>query len=616
MDKSFLYCIMAKAASLMLAAFASVSAFADDSMQLGYYKGNGVTYLQVKESFPGGSALYFPATTMQAYAGCKIASVSISFFNKSEDSDLTVFITASLDATPLYKQEVKGVSRGWNKITLDTPFEIDGSAVYIGYEVQGQSYLSYSNALIDGTEYILQGPGGWSEYTNIYSASLYATVTGDNLPRNNVSIGHIAMPSYTLTGEPLPVSGEFINLGLDNVDRLTATYMVDGEAAGEQTVDVKSTAYRTQGTFSFSGISLNSTGEKEVKIVLSAVNGAADADPSDNTSVARTVTALDEFVQRNVLFEVFSTEQCSNCPNAHKAIERAFGDKDNIVEIGHHAGFYQDGLTITESKDYEWFYLPTRLYAPAMMLDRTSFAENLPTLYTEESPVAGVGEGELLAAYNEANGVPAMAEVNITHSLDREARRLEVTVDGKMLMRPSRADKPRLYVFLTEDSVFSTTQSGAAGSFYHRHVARRSLTPTWGDEIDTDNGFSASYVADLPEDWDMGMLRVVAFVAYYDPDDRLRCNVLNSAEVRIAPDLASGISITQAGGGLAEASFDGENVITPGGNDGVTVLDMSGRTVMDVRNGGTSTSLKGLQPGIYVVKVRMGNRLEALKILL
>ena len=90
--------------------------------------------------------------------------------------------------------------------------------------------------------------------------------------------------------------------------------------------------------------------------------------------------------------------------------------------------------------------------------------------------------------------------------------------------------------------------------------------------------------------------------------------MLNSAVARIAPDLASGISVTEAGGGMAEASFDGESIITPGGNDGVTVLDMSGRTVMDVRNGGTSTSLKGLQHGIYIVKVKTGNSFETIKI--
>ena len=611
---SFLCKITTKTVSLMLAVFASLPSSADENMQLGFYEGNSVTFIQVKEGATGGSALYFPATTMQAYAGCEITDINVSFFNRSDETEVKVFITTSLDAEPLYQQDVKGVSRGWNKITLDTPFEIDGSAVYIGYEMTGQYYLSYSNAFIDGEEYILQGDGGWNEYTNIYSASLYATVTGGNLPRNNVSIGHITLPGYTLTGEPLAASGEFSNLGLDNVDRLTVTYMVDGEAAGEETVDVESTAYRTEGTFNLNGISLNTTGEKNVQLVLSAVNGKADADPSDNTSEARSIMALDEFVQRNVLFEVFSTELCSNCPNAHEAIHRAFGDKENVIEIGHHAGYYQDGFTIDESKEYEWFYPPTRLYAPAMMLDRTSFADNLPTLYTDESPVAGIGEAYLRAAYNEANSVPAMAEVNIRHNLDREARRLEVTVDGKTLIQQNRTDKPRLYVFLTEDSVFSTTQSGATGSFYHRHVARRSLTPTWGDEIDTDNGFSASYTADLPEEWDMGMLRVVAFVAYYAPDDRLRCNVLNSAVARIAPDLASGISVTEAGGGMAEASFDGESIITPGGNDGVTVLDMSGRTVMDVRNGGTSTSLKGLQHGIYIVKVKTGNSFETIKI--
>ena len=127
---SFLCNITTKTVSLMLAVFASLPSSADENMQLGFYEGNSVTFIQVKEGATGGSALYFPATTMQAYAGCEITDINVSFFNRSDETEVKVFITTSLDAEPLYQQDVKGVSRGWNKITLDTPFEIDGSAVY------------------------------------------------------------------------------------------------------------------------------------------------------------------------------------------------------------------------------------------------------------------------------------------------------------------------------------------------------------------------------------------------------------------------------------------------------------------------------------------------------
>lgn len=595
--------IMTKAACLLLAVFAYTQAsLAQGSLDLGFCQDRSVVYMPVKDRGTGGSALYFPESMMQPFAGCRITSLHIGINEPSGQDSVRVFITRSLDEAPLYEQYYTASKRNWNEVTLDTPFELDGSAIYIGYEVTGQYYLMYSNAFMDGEEWIKTDEEGWKPYTDIYSASFYATVEGDNLPTSSAALGHVTIPAYTVAGEQMHFTGEFTNMGVDDINNLTFTYYIDGKPATEETVSVKTTAYHDTGTFELSGLSIESEGRHELSLLLSAVNGNADSDPTDNMSRTKTVTCIDKFVPRKILFEVFSTELCTACPGTHEVIASTFKDIDDIIEVGHHAGFYEDGLTVAESKEYEWFYGGGRLYAPAMMFDRSYFADNLPDIYTEEAPVIGINSYQLLATHQEAASIPALAEVNVEPQLDRDGRRLSLTVSGRLLSQVEETDNLRLSVYLTEDSIHSTTQAGASGDFYHRYALRRSLTPTWGEEISAESGFSRTYTADIPEEWNIDMMHAVAFVSHYDAEDCMQCSVLNSAEARLTAGGSTGIGLTEAGVAAPEVRYDGENVAVSGRCDSVRVYNAAGACVISNTTGSTFTPVGQLPHGTFIVK--------------
>ena len=127
-------------------------------------------------------------------------------------------------------------------------------------------------------------------------------------------------------------------------------------------------------------------------------------------------------------------------------------------------------------------------------------------------------------------------------TLDDETRTVSVNVKGSQLLPVAGADMARLYVFLTEDSIFTTTQNGALGNFWHRHAARKSLTPSWGDVIDLQEGYEADYSFVIPEEWNIDKMTAVAFVAKYNPDDKNDCNVLNANSVDLL-DVTSGIRL-------------------------------------------------------------------------
>lgn len=263
--------------------------------------------------------------------------------------------------------------------------------------------------------------------------------------------------------------------------------------------------------------------------------------------------------QRRVLLEVFSTERCNQCPQAHNNIQRIFGDGgDSIVMVGHHAGFYTDALTIPESQAYEWFYTPNRgLYAPAAMMNRLYDDSNTSETFTDGVPVFdGSSAKKLQSAYASAQATPLSVKVTLSTQYDAQTRELQVTVNSSLLRRLPNAADLRMNVVLTEDSIYSRTQSGAIGSYYHRHSARQYLTGTWGESIDLTQAVTCSYSTTIPADWNVQQMEVIAYVSSYDAQDRCGCQVYNTASVHLAEHLPEGIDPVHAEPSLPSPTYN------------------------------------------------------------
>lgn len=600
-------CLVNVAVVVLLMLSASLNANAD-SVKLGYSEGNVVSYYQVAKDAPaGGSAVYFPVTLMQAYNGAEIVSFHL-YSSVMGNTTVHFAISGSLDGEPLYEQTVTLDKYGWNEVKLDKPFRLDGSAIYMSYLAEGILNIPYTLSIVDGEEYICTTGSGWQPGFKGFSAALYATVEGDNLPQCNVHLGNIVMPGYARLGQPVAFSGDFINLGTVPVENLTFTYHV-GDSTASETIDVAKVEPRKSGTFQLNGLRIMSEGEMPVSVEISAVNGEADFDTSDNMSRTKQVMCLSDFIQRKVLLEVFSTELCTNCPSVHKQLSAVTDTCENIIELGHHAGFYQDPYTIPASKEYEWFYKATHLYAPAEMIDRTAMTDNYPEVYSDSVPVVSLGSSMLKVLYAQEMLAPAFVTVEPSVKTD-DSGNLLIHVEGSKLI-DSGAESPRLFVFLTEDSVYTLNQHGASEGYYHRHMARCSVTPTWGDPIDLE-GYSADYTVAVDPSWNPAKMRVVAFVANYDADDKNNCRVLNAEEVKVPYDGSTGIKGVDAEG--LRVTWDGRTLRVIGGYDSLSVCDLSGRVVFRSTLS-DSAALNSLAPGYYVATVKRGNKVRVIKIL-
>ncbi len=365
--------IIQKVVCVLLATFSfAIANASDDALRLGFCKGNGVVYEQVSTADGvGGSAILLPKEKMQTLKGSTISAVNISFESKPAADAVKIFISKDLNAAPVYTETVSATKSGWNAFALTTPYTIDGESIYLGYEVSGLRYMYYCNAFTAGEEWIKKNDEGWTRYSKSYSAAIYASVTGDGLPLNNVSLTGMAMSGYATMGEAMSVNGSFVNLGPQNVTSIRAGIYAGDKEIHSELIEGLNVKELNSKTFTMKNIIFTEEGDHEVQLRITEVNGKADDDPSDNTSRTQKIVCRKSFEPRTVLLEVFSTERCTGCPNAHAFLNGALEGKTDAIEIRHHAGFYTDDHTIQAGVDYEWFYKEIKLYAPAMMIDRT-----------------------------------------------------------------------------------------------------------------------------------------------------------------------------------------------------------------------------------------------------
>lgn len=551
---------------LLLTAFLAfgLSATAQDATQtlvLGNGSTAGATNLEYVSGTSGvGFAQTFTRYKMRAYRGCQIQRISIE---ADSDAEGTLFISKGVNDTPLYTQPIT-LAYGWNTVTLDTPYDIDGQELTFGYTLTScpSHTLTYGRTLVEGTEYVNRGTG-WERFTK-GSARLSATLTGDNLPAADVALGAVQMPPFVRTGDDLVATAEVVNLGTATVKEVTMAFRTDTET---YPVTVEGLNIKPRASKQISvPLTLTADGDYSLWLEATAVNGLADAAPIDNTSARHEVFAREAFGQRNVLLEIFSTERCTNCPEGHATIEAALGDKPNVIAMTHHAGFFDDQWTIPESVAYEWFYKSPEYnttYAPGCMTDRTPWQAAYPEYYPYNTPVVNPSRGSLTAAYGEATAIPALAVIDLAVSYDEGTRQLTVDVDAEALVAMTGYDNPALNVFVVEDRVPTSKQENTTGIYYQRHVVRRALTPTWGLPMPAGGKISEHFTTELGERWKPDDVTVIAFVANYNAKDNADCRVMNSAEINLRGELSDIVTPELPAPATPVYNLHGQRVTTP-----------------------------------------------------
>ncbi|MDR0828667.1 MAG: Omp28-related outer membrane protein [Prevotellaceae bacterium] len=270
-------------------------------------------------------------------------------------------------------------------------------------------------------------------------------------------------------------------------------------------------------------------------------------------------------VQRTILIEEFTGDQCVYCPWGADAISASIeGNENKAIVVCHHVGYNEDKYTISKSRPLTFFYGGTT-FAPACMIDRTI----IPEVDDEDvSPVffpSYLPQPKLKASIiNKMIEVPSYVTVNIKHSFNAATRELIVDISGEL-----RQDYPnaRINVYIIQEELVgqqvgpvnqttgeyvpsqnasSTTVGGTIQNYSHKHVVRAALAETaWGDILDVTKGkYSKSYAYEIPTSIkgvkgveipaDVSQMYIVAFVADYikNSKDNLDKSKVHNAAIK------------------------------------------------------------------------------------
>lgn len=480
-----------------------------------------------------------PAEQADVFAGAKIKKVSFVLEKLASQSAKVVILNKKEDETPVYTQDVTIENDTWNEVTLTVPYTISKEGFFIGYEVEATA-SDYPLGLDDGpvssygdiVGYKQQGTdsfiflhmreyGGGNNCIRIYLSGYYQV-------QYDLALKTLDAKDIVKPGEEFNLTGTVKNTATKDINSYDVTCQIGSQTPVTKTINKAVKAGETA-TFDIAGLKVEQEGTYDIKVTISNLDGRDDEDMSDNT-MSKEIVAMKEFIPRKILLEQFSTQSCSNCPAAHVTFKSVTSNRSDIAWVVHHAAFGTDQYTIDESEDYVWFYEGDD-YAPAAMLDRTCLGSaGAPTPTGGNAPTPVFFPKNLTTVENLVDYCleqPAAVSVNISDSYNAQTREYTVTVSGDAVINFNK--EVRVNIFLTEDGL-KGFQAGSSNSNYdHSHAMRKVMTGTWGTPVTFDNKkYEVTFTCTLDEGWVPSNMNVIAFLSYYDANDKNACQVLNT----------------------------------------------------------------------------------------
>lgn len=551
-----------------------------------------------------GAAIKVPASVMSSLKGNTISKIRIGV--RSGMTNVIAWIReGALSTLPKVKTSVASTVTGWNEIEFETPYEITGEELYIGYN--GRQPASQYCMLLDkkadneNATFIYDATDGWNDYYGQGWGCLLiqATVTGDNFASKDMAIESLSFDNdYYKAGETAKISLKLTNQGVSDCEDVAYSYEIDGGTPVKNSLSgtfASSTSQTFSHEISTEGLS---DGVHTVRAYLDRSSIEGD-EVSSNDTIEAKLLVYEKVYGHVVLLEHFTTIPCVNCPYGDRTLSALCSGRGNVAWVAHHAGYGTDELTITASQRYSNTF--NGVGAPAGMFDRTyieAIAYNSMTTFAAGYGDATYGADLLGVYFDQQAAVPAFVGMGVTSTYDETTRQLSINIDGSCNgIFQSLEPETYLTVFLVEDNVTAkTVQTGTSDDYTHDHVCRAVVTDTYGDELTWDGtSFAKTYTATLADGWKPEDLSIVAFVhKAYNSSDLKSNGVLNTAVCKVSE--GSGIAAPESS--KARVAIENGQVRVFGNYDSIAVYDASGAQV------GTT----GLAHGMYIVKTTQGGK--------
>lgn len=360
-------------------------------------------------SHTGKVAFYVPAEVAQLYKGCSVKAVRVGLTNVA--SNVTVFVTKDLNATPLTSRTQASLKSGWTAIAFFDSYEIDGEGFYVGYEYTGDDCVGLTSYNHANGCWADKG-SGWQDYSDeSKSLAIQMRVTGTDIPRdlwlNSVDNNTVR------AGEQAELTGSVYNLSPYIVRKYQIIYSIDGGA--EQTADIKSN-FGANMTNQFK-IALNDDlkpGTHKVSYRLGLVDDEPDAYEGNN-SLEGTLRILSQSPVKRMVVEEGTGTWCGYCPRG--TVGMAYMEKkypDNFIGIAVHK---QDKLETSSYSGLVFSGFPNCYVDRRLMFDPNSNAlESTWKNMANTIPVAAVNVAATWADNDEINVTTTTTFVNVKNN--------------------------------------------------------------------------------------------------------------------------------------------------------------------------------------------------------
>lgn len=569
-------------------------------MNIGYCEGNSGAFPSTEDSYFSdmstkketwtSCAILLNEERIKTLSGNQIREVKAALASKLNVDSLAVWVSESLDGPVLSTDTITSLQKGWNTVTLSKAVDITGSMkkLYIGYSYHQKSTCKAMSCLETGISgfscFTRSGSNEWKDYSETLTACVEANVYGDNLPKYDLSLVELTVPkNYIVDKGKMELSMLVRNNATVTISSFDAVCSFDGTDEKYTAHLTEPIAYKESKLYTFTiepkCIQTMTPGNRTVSVTLDNLAEGTDEIPTDNTMTGNFNVTLHSFV-RNVLLEEFTTEKCTNCPRVagyvHKAMEDPeFAGRLNTME--NHAGFYTDFLSTTFHDAWRWFY--DNESAPALMYDRYTYEGNVTPVFFPSS------QQETFAYIRNRMSQDAFVSLKIKASLDKENQKINVKVTGARSKKDFTRNPARITVVLTETNIRAQAQAGSNGDYYHYNVGRR-VNSIWGDVLEW-NGDDYTYECSIPytKDYNMDNLGILAFVHDYDPDDKTKCDVANSAAITSAEfdGYVSGITSVKSEVCGKEKIFDVSGRMQRNIKKGMNIIVKDGKVIKVVK---------------------------------
>lgn len=572
------------------------------NVRLGYCSETAVMQVGVGEKSEVAAAIRFPEALMQVYKGCKIEKFQIALYNDAEDGSL--FILPDLNGgQPLLEQPVGAMQSGWVEYDLETPFEITGDELYIGYQCTGTDLIALSDRASSDALFLREPSGIWNDYYKSQGwNALCLNVVISGMDGREMRLLQVN-PVYAQKGKDFVVSGVVENLSAAEVSDYEIVCKVDGSEAARKTYSASLGANGTS-EFQLSVTALTVSGEHAMEVCLSKVNGASDGYAGNNVLLTDFL-CKDLLFDRKVVVEEGTGIWCPYCVRGIVGL-REMKEKypDSFIAIAVHN---QDKLAVSGYQPIIDKFMPSGL--PGCVMNR-KLSMDPSTQILEE------------AFLEENHPVDAMTKVSARFTSESERA---IQVDTETTFGISKEDaKYRIAVVLLENGVKGYKQAnGYAGGELGEMGGFESLpNPVEMELDDVARGIYRMYTGILNS-----VPKTIVSGETYDFAYEITENMLDEAGVQdkdnleivaLLIDSASGeivnadkTPVLAFGSGIDATSeslwsvYPEKGVVKVSGDyEKITVYDLTGRSV---RN-------SGLTPGIYIVRVEGFGNSESFKV--